>query len=369
MTGEYPPARGGVASYVEAVAKALARAGATVHVWSPAVGGDRREPEGVVVHELPGFGARGLRALSRGLAAAGGPRRLLVEYVPHAFGMKAMNVPFCTWLTSRPREEEVWVMLHEVATPWGAGRPLKHDVLGAVTRLMAALVVRRADRLLVSVPVWSDILRSFYPWAPDATWCPIPSNAPSEVDQARVASARARALGGVSDGPVVGHFGTYGSLVAELLEPTLTRVAEARPDAAFVLVGQGGETFAASWRGRGRASVLAPGSLSLDDVAVHLAACDLVVQPFGDGLSSRRTSAMAPLALGVPVVSNRGPATERGVWDGAAVLVDGNDPDRLAGAVVDLLDAPERRAAIGRLGRALYAERFTMEQTLRTLLA
>src|SRR4051794_12814993 len=55
VTGEYPPAPGGVADYPEAVAAALAKPGAGVHVWAP---GDAErsvaEPDGVMVHRAAG---------------------------------------------------------------------------------------------------------------------------------------------------------------------------------------------------------------------------------------------------------------------------------------------------------------------------
>src|SRR2546421_747505 len=56
--------------------------------------------------------------------------------------------------------------------------------------------------------------------------------------------------------------------------------------------------------------VFAPGALPGDQVAVHLAATDLLVQPFPDGVTTRRTSLMAGLALGRPIVTTGGFNTE-----------------------------------------------------------
>ena len=49
-----------------------------------------------------------------------------------------------------------------------------------------------------------------------------------------------------------------------------------------------------SWRSR----VHAAGYLSTADLSAHIAACDLFVQPYPDGITSRRTSAMACLSRG-----------------------------------------------------------------------
>ena len=45
--------------------------------------------------------------------------------------------------------------------------------------------------------------------------------------------------------------------------------------------------------------------LANEEVSVHLSACDLMIQPYPDGISARRTSAMAALAHERPVVTTR----------------------------------------------------------------
>jgi glycosyltransferase involved in cell wall biosynthesis len=105
-------------------------------------------------------------------------------------------------------------------------------------------------------------------------------------------------------------------------------------------------------------------------VSAALHACDLVVQPYPDGVTTRRTSVMAALANGLPVVTTEGALTE-GVWrDAAGVeLVRASDPAALAAATVALLHDAEARRALGIRGRRLYDERFALEHTLNTLLA
>src|SRR5262249_42828910 len=154
ITGEYPPRPGGVSDYSALVARGLARQRDEVHVWTPACAGRRPDEPGVVVHDRPGvFGPRALARLNAGLTRHPGPRRLLVQYVPHAFGCKAMNVPFSLWLWSR-RRDSIWVMFHEVRVSWGPGRPVHQLLQAGATRLMARLLTRAAERVFVSVPGW-----------------------------------------------------------------------------------------------------------------------------------------------------------------------------------------------------------------------
>src|SRR5437764_13358929 len=116
VTGEYPPQQGGVSDYTRQIATGLADAGDEVHVWAPRTSaGPLCHDRAVAVHPLPGrFGPGALAQLSSGLGALPRPFRLLVQYVPQAFGFKAMNAAFALWLYAQ-RRYPVAVMVHEVA--------------------------------------------------------------------------------------------------------------------------------------------------------------------------------------------------------------------------------------------------------------
>ena len=182
LTGEYPPQRGGVSDYTRLIARGLATAGDEVHVWTSACEGPRVEDPGVRLHRLPDhFGPRSLLALEGELSRLPGPYQIAVQYTPHAFGYKAMNVPFCLWLSSRWRRR-YWVMFHEVAFPLGRSQPWKHQLLGLVTRFMATRLTRGAARIFVSIQQWGPVLRrSAAPYRPAngcrcrATWTAAPT--------------------------------------------------------------------------------------------------------------------------------------------------------------------------------------------------
>jgi glycosyltransferase involved in cell wall biosynthesis len=369
LTGEFPPQPGGVSDHTWQVAEGLRRAGSTVHVWAPGEARQARGPEGVTVHRLPeGFGVQGLWRLERGLARLPGPRRLLVQYVPHAFGYRAMNVPFALWLARR-REDEVWVLFHEAVFPWGWERPWRHNVLGAVTRGMAALLTSRADRLLVSTPAWGAYLPERLRRVP-VEWLPVPSNLPTAPPPAAVAQARA-ALGAGPEQVLIGHLGTYQALVARLLEEVLPALLAGDSRRQAVLTGRGGEAFARGLTGShpelaGRIHAL--GGQPAEALAATLRACDVLLQPFSDGLSTRRSSAMAGLGLGLPLVSNVGEATEP-LWhgSGALVLAPGPTGAALREAAESLLSTPERWPGLGRRAADFYATHFSLEHTVAVL--
>ena len=111
LTPEYLPRHGGVGDYTRQIATELGRAGETVHVWGPS--GSVSEPSSaILVHpELGRFRPGDLRRANSLLDAYPSPRRLVVQWVPHGYGRRAMNVPFCLWLwrgRSRAIQSSSW---------------------------------------------------------------------------------------------------------------------------------------------------------------------------------------------------------------------------------------------------------------------
>lgn len=381
LTGEYPPQSGGVSDYTRIVANGLASAGDAVVVWAPPLNGaapgsgspnttgaivDSRDP-GIEVRRLPDrFGPRSLRVLSDALNRSTQPHHLLVQYVPHAFGWKAANVPFCLWLRSR-RRDSVWVMFHEVAYPFDASAGLTLNALAAVNRVMASLVGGVAERAFVSIPAWRPGVGAVTAIGTPVTWLPVPSGIPVVNDPAAVATIRAR----YGDGhQLVGHFGTYGGLIKPLLDGCLSRLIE-MSDCRLLLLGHGSDTACREMVARNPRftdRVHATGALSAAELSRRISACDVMLQPYPDGISSRRTSAMVALSHGVPIVTTAGVLTEP-IWEGseAVVLVPAGDLEALAAATATLLADPIRRAALGRRAAALYDERFDLRHTIAAL--
>jgi glycosyltransferase involved in cell wall biosynthesis len=94
--------------------------------------------------------------------------------------------------------------------------------------------------------------------------------------------------------------------------------------------------------------VTVTGELNDGDAAAALARCDMAVLPFRDGVSLRRTTLVAALALGRPVISTRAAVPPAALQDGRdVVLVPPGDAEALAQAIVDLAGDPARRAALG----------------------
>lgn len=376
VTCEYPPRVGGVSDYTRLVAEGLARAGESVFVWCPPGDEGVVEGEGAagvrVMREAGRFGPKDLRRVGRMLDARTRPRRLLVQYVPHGYGWRAMNLGFCLWLWKRARlsGDRVELMVHEPFLGMSEGG-WRHRGAAAVQRLMAALLLRAASRVRVSIPAWGDALR---PYAVgrrvEFEWLPVPSTIEACEDAPAVAAARARHASRPGS-LLVGHLGTYPRHAVDSLKEFAPRLLARSPEAVVLLMGQGSEEARAGVVD-GDASlserVRATGRLTERELSAHLSACDLVVLPFVDGVSTRRTSAMAALAHGRALVTTEGRLTE-GLWgeSGAVALVAACDADALAAGAARLLEDAGERERLGARARALYLERFEAAHTVAAL--
>lgn len=358
-----------MSDYTRLLASKLAQAGDEVHVWAPSCLEPTPVDKDVEVHRLPGrFGPRTLTALNARLKEFAAPRRVLVQYVPQAFGWKGLNLPFCLWLWSR-RRDAVWVMFHEVYFPIGWKQSPYHNFLGAVTRLMASLVTSAAERKFVSIPAWTPLLSSSGSKKPYIVWLPVPSNVPVRINHSGTAEIRKRLL--PDGGFLIGHFGTYGSSIAEQLAKILHPLLTAYSDRKMLLLGKGSEEM------RDRVlrqhpelseKVCASGSLPGEEISLYIGACDVMIQPYVDGVSTRRTSVMACLAHGLPVVTTKGFLTES-LWaeSKSVALVDVADVHGLVSATEQLLVNTAERERLGTAARALYQERFDISHTISSL--
>src|SRR6266496_965181 len=364
LTGEYPPQLGGVGDYTRHVARGLAATDGVVHIWAPPCDEPDAIESGIVVHRLPDrFGSRSLRVLTRELDKHP-DARLLLQYVPHAFGWRAANLPFCWWLRSR-RRDSLWVMFHEVAFPFGRGETLSRNALAAVNRVMAAIVAGAAGRVFVSIPAWNAQLRGLV--RTDVEWLPVPSGIPVVNDAQASGRIRARHAGG---GPLIGHFGTCGGTIRSVLDDALVQLLAAS-DARVLLLGRDSDRVAREIGERFqqlRHRMHGTGVLDAADVSRHVSACDLMLQPYPDGISSRRTSAMVALSHAVPLVTTEGPLSEP-LWRErrAATLTPVDDMAGLADATLRLVNDGVARRVVARCGRELYDECFDVRHTIARL--
>ena len=139
--------------------------------------------------------------------------------------------------------------------------------------------------------------------------------------------------------------------------------------APLVIAGDGPERVRVALMARELGvSVAFPGVLSHEDLVAHLHGCDVFVFPSVERSEAFGLSMLEAHACGKPVVATRlGTGVEFVNLDGQTGLnVPARDPEALAGAVNELLDAPERARSMGEFARKRVEQSFHAELVART---
>ena len=169
------------------------------------------------------------------------------------------------------------------------------------------------------------------------------------------------------DHPVVGIVANLNRPVkrVDLFLRAAALVATERPDARFVIVGDGhlrpalerlcsdlGLMDSVTFHGR------------VPDPSAELRRFDIgVLTSDSEGLSN---AILEYLAHGIPVVARRVGGNAEVVTEGeTGLLIDGDEPAAVASAVTSLLRAPDVRSRMGDRGRAVARDRFSFEACAR----
>jgi glycosyltransferase involved in cell wall biosynthesis len=369
ITGEYPPQRGGVADYTLILASALTAGGDAVHVFAPPCAGRPPTPGAISLHRLPDeYGPRARAMLTSALAEIPAPRAVVVQYVPQSFGLRGCNIWFARWLrtlTGYP----LFVMFHEVSVVIGRDTPLKYRLQDVVMRAMARYAIGAADAIFTSTPSWEPLIDTLRSPHAALDWTAVPSNISLKNDATATTALRARLLPDEAD-LLLGHFGTYRErYTRDSLTKLVPLLLQERRSMLFV--GRGSREFVDKLRvsfPEHADRLHGTGGLLPEATANYLAACDLMIQPFEEGVTTRRGTVTAALALGVPLITTTGAMTEP-LWmeAGAMSFAPADEIEQVIDIVDRLAKDPARRAKISIEERELYARLFAIEHTTTSL--
>ncbi len=328
---DVPPIPGGVADHTTALAHALERRGTPLAVF-----GRRGSAEGFNVPVRLGITPSTLQNALREFDIRG----LFVQYVPFLyarFGVAPTLPPALARV--RAAGTRVAVFVHEPYVPFTR---LPWLISGVPQRLQLRALVRNADRVYTAVPAFADICRDFARGPGRVTRAPIGATLP--VSPVARAAARER-LGIAADTVAIGVFSPAASgYLLGWVRAAMDRFKDRR-DVLWVLFGFGSAVVLTVLPANAR--VLGP--LDAARAAETMRALDLMVAPYEDGMTMRRSSAMLGLASGIPLVTSTGP-----LFDPAMSAFAACEPD--LPAFLDRLDLlvnrPTARQDLARLAAA-----------------
>ena len=354
-----PPARGGLARHVMALLAGLDEAGYPVGVAC--------DPEGPI---LAVARERGLPSYPMSLSPGGGPPRAAVMAVRLSRAIGAMGAhivhshSFTAGLVAAlalqlVRAKGFVATVHNYPPDADGMRPRRRR-----DRWAMGLLCRQANRIIaVSEALRRDLLEA----CPDArskcVTIPNGIHVGAAIDTSPE-DAR-RSLGVPAGGPVVGMIARFAPQkgIADFVRAAAV-LAKCWPELSLVLAGDGPlrpEALSLRRELGIENRLLMPGEVRSS--REFLLALDvLVITSLSEGSS---IAAMEAMALGKPVVATAVGGVPEVVADQeTGLLVPPGDPEAVAAAVSELLEDPERAAAMGRNGRRRAVEHFGVHQML-----
>lgn len=362
-----PPRAGGVADYTSRLAREFSAQGHAVSIWTG-------EPSplaipGVEIRNVAGPGDSWPRSrfakLTEGLRAWR-PDAVIFQFTPYLYGPKTLGIN--VWLPHYVHRLNRWL-----------GVPV-----GMVAHEMHYPVGLSPDRLLVGFPQWLQFLvlalvsdfvffsfkaaleraKSWLPWrASRFEWLPV--GATIEPQDGAELAPEGSPEGVNPKTFILLQFGSaHPSRLFALSLAALGRVRRelAPREAKLVFVGLT-QSEVDRLVGAGRAQ--GTGYLSASEVSRWLGRADLVLAPFIDGISARRSSAMVALAHGKPLLTTSGwctlpeatdPATR---WPVIAAVTEATEPQHFAARAAELALNPAKAAQLASEGRMHYERAFS----------
>ncbi len=352
VTGEYPPMVGGVGRFTAELASALQIQGAQVSVLTD----EQVTAESGAVRVLPGRRSWGWRILSDipACARAIGAEWIHVQYQTAAYGMHpAINA--LPYFLRRYGLRAAWTY-HDLRVPYlfpKAGARLRNWVTRLPLRAADAVVVtNQSDWESVQGQVQRGQLHRI----------PIGSDIESRRFTAAERTRRRAARGYGGEQLVLGYFGFLNASKGGLtLVETLAALTGEGRDVHLLMIGErvgASDETNFAYLQRVEAAIAEQGldgrvqwtgHQSDAEVAADFNAIDVLVMPYEDGMSMRRSTLTAALANGCAIVTTHPQApTPELTADSDLLLVPPRDPAATAAAV-------RRIAAYPRLAENLRA--------------
>ena len=344
---DVPGAAGGVSDHTLVLARALAARGADVVVLARSGEPERFSPIPCVVGVRP-LAPHGT-SLADALRAANADW-VLVQYVPFLYARRGVAPSLVAGLLAARRAGvRIALFVHEPFVPFSR---LPWLVTGVFQRAQLFALLRMASLVYTAVPGWVSLLRRWGPARTPVRLAPVGATLPRSA----LTKAEARTRLGFRESEVaIGVFSPSASgFLIEWIEAARSATAQAA-GVRWFLFGRSAAGVRARIAGNGVAVLAETPAV---EVSNTMAAMDISLAPYVDGLTLRRTSAMLALSHGVATVSSSGPLFDTAL--GAAARCPATR-EAFVRDVEELVADRELREALGAAGRTHYEREASVE--------
>lgn len=285
------------------------------------------------------------------------PDWVIVQYNPFCFGRMGLNLYMPGVLKRLKRYAHLSLMLHETYVPV---INLKYAVMTMWQRWLLWMSCLEADQIFVSVEYWNHQLKGF-PGVKRGVLLPVGSN----ISTVPITREIARSRLGISENTLVlGMFGTvHEALMLNRVQAAMEALLSRDRKALLLYIGPDGEKLRRELRDL---PVLAEGPFEPEEVSRRLAAIDIYLAPFVDGISTRRSSMVTALQRSLPVVGTDGHKTDsylKSMNNKSLLLSPVNDEQGFANLVVKLAEDENLRCSIAVAASQMYEDHFSWEKT------
>jgi glycosyltransferase involved in cell wall biosynthesis len=350
VTNRLPPARCGIGDYTVRLGLALTTRH-DVSVVARAQPGVDVDAKIRLLPAVKDWGLLSLIALGRRMRESA-PDWVCLEYVPYLYGRRGTNL----WLPivalwMRARGVRILLTVHE---PFVELDTPEHFLVGIIQRVLLWLLMMASEKVAVTTSRWTEML-SRVPLAGNRRvfHLPVGSNLVrvglSADDRRRVRAD----LGFSGDDVVIAMLRPGGA--GKLFDLAMTvwqQLRSIRSTVKLLIVGQSPSDRAP------QPDVHDVGYVSADRASQLLECADIFFLPFVDGVSARRTSVMAAMAHGLPVVTTTGHLTDPVFAASPIVMRPVSDMRGLVEALETLVASPSLRVQQGESLRAFYLQHF-----------
>jgi glycosyltransferase involved in cell wall biosynthesis len=237
-------------------------------------------------------------------------------------------------------------------------------IKGIIQQYVLQQLVRHSDRVCCSSEPYIQQLLRYTQKQDKIHQLPIPSNIPPQAFSSQERMELRQSLGiTLEQRPVLTLFGCYASIQQSWLAQLDQTLQALGKPVAWLLLGDAKKIDVPLHN-----PVIRPGFLDAADLSHHLQISDLMLLPHEFGISAKRTSLMAGLEHGIPVIGTKGQLTDSFFDDIESVsLVSDRDYPAFELEVLNFLDRPSSLSDLVVSGQDYYAKHLSWAVVAKTL--